>query len=125
MSEPLALLNEAADELAWLHVAYMGKAPLSEGVPRIIRLLQKIEAYTGHATESPYPQAGTERLLKRETKLTERAEDWQYKYEQLRARMLRLEEALKEIEDKDSRTARGQWYFGPFAKIAQRVLGEK
>lgn len=49
------LLKEAADELAWLHREYMSQSPLSEGVPRITRLLQKIEAHTGHVTESPYP----------------------------------------------------------------------
>lgn len=51
----VGLLNQAADELAWLHREYMYRSPLSEGVPRITRLLQKIEANTGHATESPYP----------------------------------------------------------------------
>lgn len=48
------LLNEAADELAWLHRSYLYKSTLSEGVPRIVRLLQKIERCTGHVTESPY-----------------------------------------------------------------------
>ena len=60
MSEALILLNEAADELAWLHSAYMSKSPLSEGIPRIIRLLQKIESCTGHVTKSPYPQTKME-----------------------------------------------------------------
>jgi hypothetical protein len=52
------LLNEAADELAWLHRSYLYKSTLSEGVPRIVRLLQKIERRTGHATASPYPPDG-------------------------------------------------------------------
>ncbi len=51
----VGLLNEAADELAYLHREYMDMSPLSEGFPRITRLLQKIESHTGHATESPYP----------------------------------------------------------------------
>ena len=51
----VGLLNEAADELAWLHSEYMGRVPLSEGVPRIVRLIQKIEEQTGHVTASPYP----------------------------------------------------------------------
>jgi len=50
----VGLLTEAADELAWLHREYLSRSPLSEGVPRITRLLQKIEAYTGHVTASPY-----------------------------------------------------------------------
>ena len=50
----VGLLNEAADELAWLHREYLSLSPLSEGVPRITRLLQKIEAHTGHVTASPY-----------------------------------------------------------------------
>lgn len=49
------LLKEATDELAWLHRMYMLKSPDSEGVPRIIRLLQRIEANTGHVTAGPYP----------------------------------------------------------------------
>jgi len=49
------LLTEAADELAWLHREYMSRSQYCEGIPRIIRLLQNIEAHTGHATESPYP----------------------------------------------------------------------
>ena len=51
----VGLLIEAADELAWLHREYLSRSPLSEGVPRITRLLQKIEAHTGHVTASPYP----------------------------------------------------------------------
>lgn len=51
----VGLLTEAADELAWLHREYTNKSPLSEGVPRITRLLRRIEAHTGHATVSPYP----------------------------------------------------------------------
>ena len=50
----VGLLTEAADELAWLHREYLSRSPLSEGVPRITRLLQKIEAHTGHVTASPY-----------------------------------------------------------------------
>lgn len=53
------LLNEAADELSWMHRAYMSRAPLSEGVPRVTRLLQKIEDLTGHAAVSPYPAVST------------------------------------------------------------------
>ena len=49
------LLIEAAEELAWMHREYMSKSPLSEGVPRIIRLLRKIEVATGYVTASPYP----------------------------------------------------------------------
>jgi hypothetical protein len=51
----VGLLNDAAEELAWLHREYMYRSPLSEGVPRITRLLQKIEKHTGHVTKSPYP----------------------------------------------------------------------
>lgn len=54
------LLAEAADELAWLHREYMAHVPYSEGVPRITRLLQKVEAHTGHVTESPYPPTNTD-----------------------------------------------------------------
>ena len=54
------LLCEAADELAWLHHEYMVKSPDSEGVPRIIRLIQKIEQQIGYTTKSPYPQAASE-----------------------------------------------------------------
>lgn len=61
------LLNEAADELAWLHRVHMGANPLSEGVPRITRLLKKIEASTGHATESPYPPPNDEAKRRCET----------------------------------------------------------
>ena len=50
----VGLLIEAADELAWLHREYLSRSPLSEGVPRITRLLQKIESHTGHVTASPY-----------------------------------------------------------------------
>ena len=56
----VGLLTEAADELAWLHREYMSRTPLSEGVPRITRLLQKIEAHTGHVTASPYPPPNAE-----------------------------------------------------------------
>ena len=55
----VGLLIEAADELAWLHREYMSRSPMSEGVPRITRLLQKIEAHTGHVMASPYPPPNT------------------------------------------------------------------
>ncbi len=56
LEETVALLNEAADELAYLHREWMmSMAPLSHGFARITRLLQKIEAHTGHVAESPYP----------------------------------------------------------------------
>ena len=61
----VGLLTEAADELAWLHREYLYRSPLSEGVPRITRLLQKIEAHTGHVTASPYlpPNTGDKARL--------------------------------------------------------------
>lgn len=55
VEETVVLLNEAADELAYLHREWMSMTPLSHGFARITRLLQKIEAHTGHVTESPYP----------------------------------------------------------------------
>lgn len=56
-----ALLNEAADELSWIHREYMSRNPFSEGVPRIIRLLKKIELRTGHVAASPYPPENAEK----------------------------------------------------------------
>lgn len=49
------LLIESADELAWLHRQYMEKVSTSQGIPRIIRLLDEIEKTTGHKTNSPFP----------------------------------------------------------------------
>lgn len=51
------LLKESADELCWMHRAYMKDHPMSEGMPRVIRLIQKIESATGHKTAGPYPDA--------------------------------------------------------------------
>ena len=42
--------------------------------------------------------------------------------EKLRARVARLEEALKEIDDKDTYSAKS---YGPFAQIARRALEER
>lgn len=51
------LLNEAADELCWMHRIYMKDHPASEGFPSVIRLIQKIENETGHKNKGPYPDA--------------------------------------------------------------------
>ena len=48
--------------------------------------------FNDHADEAARKDNIIQRLLKRETELTERAQDWRYKYEQL----LALHTALKE-----------------------------
>lgn len=58
MSEQVKLLIETAEELVWLHRSYVALSPLSEGVPRITRLIQKIAAHTGREFESPYRALG-------------------------------------------------------------------
>ena len=58
--------------------------------------------FNDHADEAARKDNIIQRLLKRETELTERAQDWRYKYEQLLARHTELVEAVKwerECED--------------------------
>ena len=51
------LLNEAADELAYMHRERMERDHLAGAIPRLTRLLDKIKDATGHETDSPYPTA--------------------------------------------------------------------
>lgn len=55
--EPLVMLiNEAADELAFMHRLCMERYRMDEPIGRVVRLLYEIQKQTGHVTESPYPK---------------------------------------------------------------------
>lgn len=56
--EPIVrLLNDAADELAFMHRLRMENSSMEQPIGRVIRLIAKIQEETGHVTESPYPTA--------------------------------------------------------------------
>lgn len=91
------LLNEAADELALFHRDHVRNSKYSEGIPRVTRLLKKIEKSTGHTTISPYPD---------NAKISDGTPQAESDCSSLRERISELEDGLRQIavwkqEDQD------------------------
>ena len=55
-----SLLNESAEELAFMHRLCMERWNMEEPIGRVVRIIAKIQEHTGHITDSPYPIPNSE-----------------------------------------------------------------